>query len=332
MNSTLLALVLPLLVACLLPHTHTQAHAQPAAAKGATQAWPVRPVRLIVGFTTGGPVDISARILAPKLAELWGQPVVVENRSGAGGSIATVLVAQSTPDGYTLLLSSASLAINAVLRSNPGYDPLRDFASVSQIGYSTSAIVVAPSLGIKSLKELIALANERPGKLLYGSAGAGSGTHMTTERFNMAAGIKGTHVAYKGQSEMVIEILAGRLHFGVPTLSVALGMIKDGRLRALAVATPKRSPLLPDVPAVVEILPSYRRDAVHLLMAPAKTPRAVVNKISRDVARVLDMPDVKKQMETMDFISAASTPEELDKILREMLVTFDEVARAAGLK
>ena len=318
MKLTMLTLVLPLIVACTLPDA-------------GAQTWPVRPVRLVVGFTTGGPVDISARILGPKLAELWGQPVVVENRSGAGGSIATVLVAQSTPDGYTLLITSASLAINAVLRSNAGYDPVRDFASVSQIGYSTSALVVGPSLGIKSVKELIALAHERPGKLLYGSAGAGSGTHMTTERFNLAAGIKGTHVAYKGQSEMVIEILAGRLHFGVPTLGVALGMIKDGRLRALAVVTPKRSPLLPDVPTVVEILPSYRRDAAHMIMAPAKTPRTIVNKISRDVARVLDMPDVKKQMDTMDFIPAASTPEELDKILRDMLVTFKEVAHAAGL-
>ena len=318
MKLTMLTLVLPLIVACTLPDA-------------GAQTWPVRPVRLVVGFTTGGPVDISARILGPKLAELWGQPVVVENRSGAGGSIATVLVAQSTPDGYTLLITSASFAINAVLRSNAGYDPVRDFVSVSQIGYSTSAIVVGPSLGIKSVKELIALAHERPGKLLYGSAGAGSGTHMTTERFNLAAGIKGTHVAYKGQSEMVIEILAGRLHFGVPTLGVALGMIKDGRLRALAVVTPKRSPLLPDVPTVVEILPSYRRDAAHMIMAPAKTPRTIVNKISRDVARVLDMPDVKKQMDTMDFIPAASTPEELDKILRDMLVTFKEVAHAAGL-
>ena len=318
MKLTMLTLVLPLIVACTLPDA-------------GAQTWPVRPVRLVVGFTTGGPVDMSARILGPKLAELWGQPVVVENRSGAGGSIATVLVAQSTPDGYTLLITSASLAINAVLRSNAGYDPVRDFVSVSQIGYSTSALVVGPSLGIKSVKELIALAHERPGKLLYGSAGAGSGTHMTTERFNLAAGIKGTHVAYKGQSEMVIEILAGRLHFGVPTLGVALGMIKDGRLRALAVVTPKRSPLLPDVPAVVEILPSYRRDAAHMIMAPAKTPRTIVNKISRDVARVLDMPDVKKQMDTMDFIPAASTPEELDKILRDMLVTFKEVAHAAGL-
>lgn len=335
MKPTTLSLIVPFMIVCTLPGAGAQpTPAKPAAAavKGGAQTWPTRPVRIVVGFTTGGPVDISARLIAPKLADLWGQPVVIENRAGAGGSIASVLVAQSTPDGHTLLLTSASLAINAVLRSNVGYDPLRDFASVSQIGYSTSALVVSPSLNVKSVKELIALAHERPGKILYGSAGAGSGTHMTTERFNMAAGIKGTHVGFKGQSEMVIEILAGRIHFGIPTLGVALAMIRDGRLRALAVVTPKRSPLLPDVPAVVEILPHYRRDAVHMVMAPAKTPRAIINKVSQDIARVLDMPDVKKQMEAIDFIPAASTPEEFDKVLREMLVTFDEVARAAGLK
>lgn len=323
-----------LLLACILPC----ASAQPAtkAAKGAGDAWPVRPVRLVVGFPVGGPVDISARALGPKLADLWGQPVVIENRAGAGGSIGSILVAQATPDGHTLLVTSASLIINAVLRPNVGYDPLRDFASVTQVGYSTSAVLVGPALNnVKSLKDLIAAAHgtkERPGKLLYGSAGAGSGTHMTTERLNMAAGIKGTHVAYKGQSEMLVELLAGRLHFGVLTLGVAYSTIKDGRLRALAVVTPKRSPLLPDVPSVMEILPHFRRDAAHMIMAPAKTPRAVVNKISQDIARVLDMPDVKKQMEGIDFTIASTTPEELDKILREMIVTFDEVARVAGLK
>lgn len=302
------------------------------ATSGAAQAWPTRPVRIVNGFSIGGPTDISARMLGPKLADLWGQPVVIENRTGAGGSIASVTVAQATPDGYTILLTSASFAINAVLRSNAGYDPLRDFASVAQIGYSTSALVVTPSLGVKSIKELIALAKERPGKILYGSAGAGSGTHMTTERFRMSAGITGTHVAFKGQSEMLIEILAGRIHYGIPGLGPALGMIKDKRLLALAVVTPNRSPLLPDVPTVLEILPSFRRDASHALLVPAKTPRPIVNKISKDVARVLDMPDIKKQMAAIDFTPAPTTPEEFDKLLREMLVTFDEVARAAGLK
>ncbi len=296
------------------------------------QTWPARPVRFIVGFSAGSATDISARLLAPKLSDMWGQPVVIENRTGAGSSIASSMAAQATPDGYTILVISASFAINAVLRSNAGYDPLRDFASVTQIGYSTGALVVNPSLGVKSVKELIALANERPGKILFGSAGAGSGIHLTAERFRMSAGIKATHVAFKGQPEMLIEILASRVHYGFPGLGPAFGMIKDGRLLALAVVTPKRSPLLPDIPSMYELLPTFRRDASHALMVPAKTPRSIVNKISRDVARVLDMPDVKKQMEAIDFIPAPTTPEEFDKILRGMLVTFDEVARAAGLK
>ena len=294
--------------------------------------WPSRPVRMVVGFSAGSATDQSARLLAPRLSELWGQPVVIENRSGAGSSIASSMAAQATPDGYTLLVISASFAINAVLRSNVGYDPLRDFSGVSQIGYSTGALVISPTFGIKSVKELIAAANERPGKILYGSAGAGSGIHMSTERFRMAAGIKMTHVAFKGQPEMLIENLAGRVHLGMPGLGTSIGMIRDGRLLALAVVTPKRSPLLPDVPTVLETLPSFRRDASHAILAPAKTPRAIVNKVSRDIARVLDMPDVKKQMEAIDFIPAATSPEEFDKILRGMLVTFEEVARAAGLK
>lgn len=287
---------------------------------------------MVVGFSAGSATDQSARLLAPRLSELWGQPVVIENRSGAGSSIASSMAAQATPDGYTLLVISASFAINAVLRSNVGYDPLRDFSGVSQIGYSTGALVISPTFGIKSVKELIAAANERPGKILYGSAGAGSGIHMSTERFRMAAGIKMTHVAFKGQPEMLIENLAGRVHLGMPGLGTSIGMIRDGRLLALAVVTPKRSPLLPDVPTVLETLPSFRRDASHAILAPAKTPRAIVNKVSRDIARVLDMPDVKKQMEAIDFIPAATSPEEFDKILRGMLVTFEEVARAAGLK
>jgi len=296
------------------------------------QTWPTRPVRMLVGFSPGSATDITARLLAPKLADLWGQPVVVENRSGAGSSIASSMAAQATPDGYTILVISASFAINSILRSNAGYDPLRDFVSIAQIGYSTGALVVNPTLGAKSVKALIALANEQPGKILYGSAGAGSGIHMTAERFRMSAGIKATHVAFKGQPEMLIEILAGRIHFGVPGLGPALGMIKDGRLLALAMVTPKRSPLLPDVPALIEILPTFRRDASHALMAPARTPHHIVNKISKDTARVLDMPDIKKQMEAIDFIPAPTSPEEFDKILRGMLVTFDEVARSAGLK
>lgn len=296
-------------------------------------AWPIRPVRIVVGFSPGSTTDMSARLLAPKLSELWKQPVVIENRSGAGSSIASAMVAKATPDGYTLTVVSASFAINAVLRGkSAGYDPLRDFVSVAQIGTTTAALVVTPSLGVKTVKELIAVAKEQPGKLLFGSSGAGSGLHITAERFNMSAGIKDRHVAFKGQPEMLLEILAGRIHYGFPGLGPSLGMIKDGRVVALAVVTPQRSPLLPEIPAMVEILPTFQRDAAHTVMAPANTPKAVVNKIAADVVRVVNMPDVRSQMQAMDFMAAPLLAQETDKILRSQLVTFDEVARAVGLK
>ena len=301
-------------------------------AQAQSQAWPARPVRMMVGFSSGSATDLTARLIAPKLAELWAQPVVIENRAGAGGVIAAAMASKATPDGYTMLLISASFAITSVLRGNQGFDPLKDFASVAQIGYSTGAIVVNPSLGVKSIKELIALSNERPGKILFGSAGAGSGIHMTAERFRMSGGFKATHVAFKGQPEMLIEILAGRVHWGVPGLGPALGMIRDGRLVALAVVTPQRSLLLPDVPSLYELLPTFRRDAAHALIVPTGTPRAIINRVSKDVATVLGLADVKKQMDAIDFVPAPSTPEEFDKILRGQIKTFEEVARSAGLK
>jgi tripartite-type tricarboxylate transporter receptor subunit TctC len=318
------------LAAAVLSMVSTAGAQIPSSSSG--QAWPTRPVRMMVAFSAGSASDITARLLAPKLSELWGQPVVIENRSGAGGSIAFAMAAQAAPDGYTLLMVTSSFAINAVLRPNVGYDPLRDFASVIQIGYPTGVLAVSPALGVRSVQELIALAQERPGKILFGSSGAGSGIHLSAERFRMAAGIKTTHVAFKGQPEMLIEILAGRVHYGFPSLGPALGMIRDGRILALAVLTPKRSPVLPDVPPMTDILPTFRRDVANALVVPAKTPRAIVNKINKDVVRVLEMPDVKKQMEAIDFVPAPTTPEEFDKILRGMLVTFEEVARAAGLK
>jgi tripartite-type tricarboxylate transporter receptor subunit TctC len=330
----LLSLLIALSMAA-APQASAQAPSKGAAqpgAKGYDQSWPTRPVRIIVAFSPGSASDIIARLLASRLSDLWGQPLVIENRSGAGGSIAYAMAAQASPDGYTLVLVTSSFAINAVLRPNVGYDPLRDFASVVQIGYPTGVLAVSPALGVKSVKALIALALERPGKILFGSSGAGSGIHMSAERFRMVAGIKTTHVAFKGQPEMLVEILAGRVHYGLPSLGPSLAMIRDGRILPLAVLTPKRSPLLPEVPAMIEILPAFRRDVANALMAPAKTPRVIIDKINREVARVLDLPDVKKQMDAIDFVPAPTTPEEFDQVLRGMLVTFEEVARAAGLK
>ena len=300
-------------------------------ASHAQQKFPTKPVRIVVGFSPGSATDITARLIGPKLAELWGQPVVIENRSGAGGTLASAMVAQATPDGHTLQMVSTSFTISAVLHKNLPYDAVRDFRGVVQIGSSTGALTVTPSLGVRSLKEFIAFAQERPGKILYASTGAGSGIHMSTERFNMVAGIKPVHVAFKGQPEMIVEIVTGRVHYGFPGLGPVMPFIKDGRLIALAVNTPKRSPQLPDVPAIVEIIPNFERDAAHGLIAPARTPRAILQQISRDVMRVLEMPDVRERMFAISFDPAPTTPEEYDRILKNQLEIFAKVAKVAGL-
>jgi tripartite-type tricarboxylate transporter receptor subunit TctC len=300
--------------------------------QASAQNWPERPVRIVIGFSPGSSTDFTARTIGPRLAEIWKQPVVYENRSGAGGALANATVARATPDGYTLSMISSSFAVNAVLATKAPYDPVKEFVAVTQIGYPTSVVATSPSLGIKTLKDLIAAANASPGKFLFGSTGAGSGTHMTTVRFNMAAAIKPQHVAFKGQPELLIEIVTGRVHYGIPGLGPAMGLIKDGKLLPLAVVTPKRAPQLPDVPTVLEILPSFERDATHGLMAPAGTPRPVLEKISRDVARVLDMPEVKKQFELINFTPAPIPPDDYQKVIYGLLANFERVAREAGLK
>ncbi len=296
------------------------------------EAFPAKPVRLVVPFSAGSQTDIVSRTVGPKLAETWGQPVVIENRPGASGVIGADVVAKATPDGHTLLLTSSSFVIGAAMHTNLPYAPLRDFAGVTQIGYTTGVLVVAPSLGIKIVKELVALARERPGKILWGSTGVGASTYMNGELFRMASDIKITHVGFKGQPEFIIEILAGRVHFAFAGLGPALPFIKDGRLLALAVGIPRRSPILPDVPALAEVLPGYEKDGSYALLAPAKTPRAILGKISKDTARALDDMAVKQKLQTFGFVPAPTTPEEHDRILRAQIETFSKVVRVAGLR
>ena len=304
--------------------------ADSALAQKPADTFPTKPVRILVGFSPGSATDITARLLAPKLSELWGQPVVIENRSGAGGTLAWAVAAKATPDGHTITVVSTAFAISYVLQGkNLPYDALKDFRAVTLIGTSTGTLVVAPSLGVKSVKELLALAKEK--KIFFASTGAGTGTHLSTERFNMAAGIKPVHVAFKGQPEMIVEVVTGRVHFALVTLGAAMPYIKDSRLVALAVNTPKRSPQLPDVPSLFEIVPGYERDAAHALMAPAQTPTPIVRKIAKDVARVLEMPDVKERLYAISFEPSPGTPEEYDREVRRQIEVFTQVVKAVGL-
>ena len=298
----------------------------------AAAKYPTKPVRFIVPFTPGGTSDSLARNISTKLSDLWGQPVVIETRTGAGGTIGTNLVAKATPDGYTLLISSAAFAISAAIHQSLPYDPIKDFSGVTRLGFSTTALVTSPSTGVKSTKELIELGKAKPGHLIFSSAGVGSSTHMNGERFRLAAGIKVRHVGFKGASDAMLEVAAARVHFAIVSLSSSLAFIKEGRLIALAVATPQRTSILPDVPTIAEALPGFARDGSHSLLAPAGTPRAIRAKIGQDVARVLEMPDVKQRLANVDFVAAPTTPEEHERVVRADIATFSGVVKLAGLR
>ena len=298
----------------------------------AQQNYPTKPVRLVIAFGPGSATDIMSRLIATKISEAWGQPIVYENRVGGGGSLAAAVAAKATPDGYTLLATSAAFAITAALRSDLTYEPLKGFAGVSEIGYGTGAIVASPALGAKSVAELVALSQAKPGFLLFGSAGAGSGTHMSAERFRFAAGIKAQHVAFKGQPEFIIEILAGRIHFASSGLTVALPFIRDGKLIALVINLPERSPLLPDVPAAHEVVPGWGRDGSLAWLAPAGTPLAIRGKVSEAMKHALGLPDIKERLNNLGFTAAPSTPQDHEKNLRADIEAFTRIGQQIGLR
>ena len=279
----------------------------------------------------GSQGDTLARMIAQKLSETWGQPVVVDNRTGGIGTVAGSTVVKAAPDGHTLL-QTAGFAISAAFQPNLPY-ALKDFAGVAQIGIGTQVLVVAPALGVKSVKDFIALAKAQPGKIIYGSSAVGTGSHLNGARFALAAGIKVVTVAFKGGPEATIEVMAGRTHYSSVTLFSALPFVQDGKLVALAVATPQRSPLLPDVPALAETFSDFKRPENSTgLLAPAGTPRPILVQISKDVARVLDLPDMKERLQGMGYFPAPSTPEDFDAILRAQIETLSKVVRDAGLR
>jgi tripartite-type tricarboxylate transporter receptor subunit TctC len=257
--------------------------------------------------------------------------VVVETRAGAGGTLAAAAVAKATPDGYTLLLQSSQFAIGAALHAHLPYDAVKDFAGVTQVGSGTVVLLVHPTLGVRSVKELIALAHAKPAPLTFSSAGAGSGSHLNNEMFRLAAGIKAVHVGFKSSAEATIEVVAGRISFSVLPLGTTLAFIKDGRVLALAAAD-QRSPLVPDVPAMSEVLPAYQRSGGYVLLAPAGTPRNILMQINQAFRRVVDLPELKAQFQAMAFAITPTTPEEIDRLVRTDIETYGKLVRLAGLR
>jgi tripartite-type tricarboxylate transporter receptor subunit TctC len=317
-----------------LPAVCLMLGAVPAALAADTAApYPSRPIRIVVPFTPGGQPDIVARMMAPKLTEFLGQQVVVDNRPGAGSIIGSRIVASSNPDGYTLLSISAAHVVTPAVRANPGYDTVRDFASVTLTANAAYYLVVPPSLEARSVKELIALAKARPGQLNYTSAGTGSATHFGGEMFKHAAGIDIVHVPQRGIPEALTDTMAGRVHIFLAPFGATAGLVKDGKLRALAVTTAQRTRMNPELPTIAESgLAGFSLSSWAALFAPAKTPRAVIGKLNGDVARALKVPDVEQRLIAVGIEPAPGTPAQLDKFVAEQLVIARDLAQKAGIK
>jgi len=298
-----------------------------------SESYPSRPIRLLLPSSPGGPVDVIGRTMSAGLAETLGQQIVVDNRAGAGGLIGAETVARATPDGYTLMFShSGPLAIEAALHSKMPYHPVKDFAPVSLVCTSPYVLVVNPSSPAKSVKDLIALAKSRPGKFHFASGGIGTGLHMSGELLNQAAGTKMVHVPYKGAGPGTTALLSGEVDAMFNGVSAALPHVKAGRLRALAVSTAKRSPLLPDLPTVAESGLKYDTSGWYALVAPAKTPRGIVTKLQSSLHKALNGADMKQRFAAQGIEGIASTPEELARHLRSELDKWTAVVNAAGLK
>ena len=297
------------------------------------QKFPTRPIRIIVPFTAGSASDLIARRLGAKMSEQWGQQVVVDNRGGAGGVVGMGIVASAAPNGYTLLVHSLGFAVSAALYSKLPFDPLRDFAPVSQIMASPSVIVVAPALGVRNVNELIALAKKKPGQINFATAGIGSGTHLNAEQFRFAAGIDVAHVPYKGPSEALLETMTGRVQYFISPLVPALPLIREGTVLALAVTTAQRTPMLPDVPTVAEAaLPGYEFQAWFGMFAPGGTPRDIVEQLSREVARIVRLPDVAKQMASQGEMPRSSTPDEFARFVRSEIDKYKKIVKLANIR
>ena len=297
------------------------------------QAYPTKPIRLLVGFTAGSAPDGIARILVPVLSESLGQPVVVENRGGAGGSIATAAVAKSPADGYTLLMMAAADTLQPALRPNLPYDVARDLAPVSMVVTGTAVLSVHPSLPVRDVRGLIALARAHPGKLNYGSSGVGSSSHLMGELFNSMAGVKIAHVPYKGSADSAIATAAGHIEISFPSV-VAIGPLVEARkLRPIAVTSAKRSSLMPSLPTISEAgLPGYDRSTWFGVVTPTGVPKDTIARLNAVIGKVVNSPEIKSLLIKQGLEPRTSTPEEFAAFIRTQLAQNAKLIRLSGAK
>jgi tripartite-type tricarboxylate transporter receptor subunit TctC len=295
--------------------------------------FPTRPIRFIAANSPGGGLDITARAISPKLSAVFGQQVIVDNRAGAAGSIASEIVAKSAPDGYTLLLASVGgLAVNTNLYKGLTYHPLRDFAPVTWATSQSNVLVVHPSVPAKTVKELIAFAKAQPGKVIYGSSGAGNAGHLAAELFSTMAGVKMVHVPYKGGAPAMVDLLAGQIQLIFSSAPTSVPQVKAGKIRGLAVTTAKRSTVLPDLPTVAESgLPGFEADNWYGIVTVMKTPRPVVERLHAEIVKALHAPDVKQILFNSGMEVRTSTPEEFGAYMKSEFEKWAKVIKDAGI-
>jgi tripartite-type tricarboxylate transporter receptor subunit TctC len=295
--------------------------------------WPDKPIHFIVPFTAGSGTDIIARTIAEPMSRSLGQPIVIENRPGAGGTLGAAQVAKSPPDGYTLLIHSAGHVANPSIYANLSYDTVKDFSGVTPLASLPNVLIVAPSKGWKTVKDMVDKARANPGALNYGSAGIGSATHMNAEVFRASAKFDAVHVPYKGTPEAMTEVSTGRLDFFFAPMLSALPFIKDGRLEALAVGTATRSPVLPNVPTTLEAgFPHSDYIFWVALLAPAATPRPIVDRLNAEALKALALPDVKEKLAALGADPMPMSPAAFDAFIKTEVARMAEVVKAAGIK
>jgi tripartite-type tricarboxylate transporter receptor subunit TctC len=303
-----------------------------ASAPAIAQSYPAKPIRFVVPFAPGGGTDIIARILAQRLNESLGQPVVADNRGGAGSTVGTDIVCKAPPDGYTLLLANISLAFNAWLYKSLPYNAIKDLAPVSMVAVQPNIVVIHPSVPAKSIKEFADYARANPGKLSFASAGAGSGTHLAGELLKDRLKIDMLHVPYKGTGPAVTDLIGGQVQVMISTFASALPHVRSGRLRALGVTSAKRSTATPEVPTLIEAgVPDYDYSTWYALFAPAGTPRPVIDKLNQATRQVLAADDMKQKYDAQGVEAWSNTAAELSAYLREETEKWGKVVRAAGI-